>query len=110
MVLLLSLLVSSVCLKDVYIYHINRLYCGGFYFFVYSSSDCVLHNLPCMAAKHTGLELAKRGVCVSNVVYHLKVFWLDVVRYVEKLVGSRLTLFSCCVQFLFLIVTVTPPI
>lgn len=41
----------------------------------YSSSDYVLHNLlPCMAAKHTGLELAKRGVCVNNIVCHLKMF------------------------------------
>lgn len=74
MVLPLSLLVNSVCLEDVYIYHINQQYCGGFYFLVYSSSDCVLHNLHCMAAKHTGLELAKRWVCLSNVVYHLKLF------------------------------------
>lgn len=107
----LSLLVNSVSLKDVYIYHINRQYRGGFYFLVYSSSDCVLHNLPCMAAKHTGLELVKRGVCVSNIVYHLKVFLVRRDKMGGETNGLQLDLtFLLCVQFLFLTVTVAPPI
>lgn len=64
-----------------------------------------------MATKHTGLELAKRGVCVSNVVYNLKVFLIRCGKMRGETSGLQLDLtFLLCVQFLFLTVTVTPPI
>lgn len=68
--------------------------------YVYSSLDYVLQNLlPSMVAKHSGLELAKRGICVSNTIYHLKVLLLDAVRVITQgLVGPSLTLPSCSVS------------
>lgn len=87
------------------IYHTDRLYCGGFYCFVYSSSDYVLHNLLlCMAAKHTGLELAKTGVCISNAVYHLQV---SLVRCSKRHGGTSGLQLDLSLS-LFLIVTVAP--
>lgn len=90
----------SVSKRDVQMYRIGRLYCGGFYCScLLKLRLCAAESSPSMVVKHSGLELAKRGICVSSAVYHLKVLLLDAGRVImQGLVGPSLTLPSCSVS------------